>query len=158
MDNDRQLLHRYAVGGSEAAFGELVARHVNLVYSTALRRTGGDAHFAQDVSQLVFSDLARKARSLPESVVLAGWLHRATRYAAAQLLRTEHRRVAREQEAATMNSILSEANSDPHRPTEADWAQVRPLLDEALEELSDDDRDAVILRIFEQRTLAEVGQ
>jgi len=107
MDDDRQLLRRYAKDGSEAAFGELVARHVNLVYSAALRRTGGDAHLAQDVAQLVFTDLARKARSVPENVVLAGWLHRATRYAAAQLLRTERRRAAREQEAVTMNSILS---------------------------------------------------
>ncbi len=160
MDDDRQLLRRYAADGSEAAFGELVARHVNLVYSAALRRTGGDAHLAQDAAQLVFTDLARKARSLPENVVLAGWLHRATRYAAAQLLRTERRRAAREQEAVTMNSILSEADSDPTRrsPTDADWAQIRLLLDAALDELGDDDRDALVLRFFEQRSLAEVGQ
>jgi RNA polymerase sigma factor (sigma-70 family) len=160
MDDDRQLLRRYAADGSEAAFRELVARHVNLVYSAALRRTGGDAQLAQDVAQLVFTDLARKARSLPENVVLPGWLHRATRYAAAQLLRTARRRTAREQEAVTMNSILSEADSDPARrsPTEADWAQIRPLLDQVLDDLSDEDRDAVILRFFEQRSLAEVGQ
>jgi RNA polymerase sigma factor (sigma-70 family) len=160
MDHNQQLLRRYAADGSEAAFGELVARHVNLVYSAALRRIGGDAHLAQDVAQLVFSDLARKARSLPENVVLAGWLHRATRYAAAQLLRTERRRAAREQEAVTMHSILSEADPDPSRrsPTDADWAQIRPLLDQALDELGDDDRDALVLRFFEQRSLAEVGQ
>jgi len=160
MDNDRQLLRRYAAEGSEAAFGELVARHVNLVYSAALRRTGGDAHLAQDIAQTVFTDLARKARSLPENVVLAGWLHRATRYAAAQLLRTERRRAAREQEAVTMHSILSEAGSDPTRrsPTDADWAQIRPLLDGALDELAEEDRDALVLRFFEQRSLAEVGQ
>jgi RNA polymerase sigma factor (sigma-70 family) len=159
MDDDRQLLRRYAADGSETAFRELVARHVNLVYSAALRCTGGDAQFAQDVAQLVFTDLARKARSLPENVVLPGWLHRATRYAAAQLLRTERRRTAREQEAVTMNSILSDTDSDPtHRsPTDADWAQIRPLLDQALDELDDDDRDALVLRFFEQRSLAEVG-
>lgn len=160
MDNDQQLLRRYAADGSEAAFGEIVARHVDLVYSAAFRRTGGDAHLAQDVAQLVFTDLARKVRSLPEHVVLPGWLHQATRYAAAQLLRTERRRAAREQEAVTMNSILSEADADPTRrsPTDADWAQIRPLLDEALDELGDDDRDALVLRFFEQRSLAEVGQ
>lgn len=159
MDTDHQLLRDYVTNGSEAAFSELVARHVNLVYSAAIRRTSGDTHLAQDVAQLVFTDLARKARSLPESVVMAGWLHRATRYAAAQLLRTEHRRITREQEAVAMNSILSEADSDSTRshPTNADWAQIRPLLDEALDELSDDDRDALVLRFFEQRSLAEVG-
>jgi len=149
MQDDRQLLRGYVADGSEAAFGELVARYVNLVYSAALRRTGGDAHLAQEVAQLVFTDLARKARSLPANVVLAGWLHRATRYAAAQLLRAERRRAAREQEALTMNALAPE-------PT-ADWEQIRPLLDQALDELGSNDRDALILRFFEQRSLAEVG-
>jgi RNA polymerase sigma factor (sigma-70 family) len=149
MLDDQQLLRRYAAEGSEAAFGELVARYVNLVYSVALRRIGGDMHLAQDVAQLVFTDLARKARTLPTGVVLAGWLHRATRYAAAQLLRTERRRVEREQEALAMNTLESE--------NAPDWEQIRPLLDEALDQLGRDDRDALLLRFFEQRSLAEVG-
>ena len=135
MLDDQQLLRRYVADGSEAAFGELVARYVNLVYSAAFRRTGGDAHLAQDVAQLVFTDLARKARSLPDNIVLAGWLHRATQYAAAQLLRTERRRAAREQEAVAMNTLESE--------TPPDWEQIRPLLDQALDELGDADRDAL---------------
>src|SRR4030095_14830083 len=134
MLDDRQLLRRYVADGSEAAFGELVARYVNLVYSAALRRTGGDTYLAQDVAQLVFTDLARKARSLRANIVLAGWLHRATQYAAAQLLRTEHRRMAREQEAGAMNTLESE--------TTPDWEQIRLLLDEALDELGRSDRDA----------------
>src|SRR5580765_1399437 len=136
MLDDRQLLRRYVADGSEAAFGELVARYVNLVYSAALRRTGGNTHLAQDVAQLVFTDLARKAGSLPRDVVLAGWLYRATRYATAQLIRTERRRQSREQEAVTMNVI--ESASTP------DWEQIRPLLDEALDELSRVDRDALL--------------
>jgi RNA polymerase sigma factor (sigma-70 family) len=147
MMDDLQLLRRYADEGSEAAFGELVARHVNLVYSAALRRAGGDAHLAQDVAQLVFTDLARKARSLPSGVVLAGWLHRASRFAAAQLIRGERRRQLREQEAVTMN--LSDSAPD--------WEQIRPLLDAALDELNAADRDAVVLRFMEQRSLADVG-
>jgi RNA polymerase sigma factor (sigma-70 family) len=117
------------------------------VYSAALRRTGGDAHLAQDVAQLVFADLARKARSLPPGVVLAGWLHRASRFAAAQLIRTERRRQLREQEAVRMNV------SEPA----PDWEQIRPLLDAALDELGAADRDALVLRFMEQRSLAEVG-
>src|ERR1017187_1007933 len=124
MLDDHQLLRRYSTDGSEEAFGELVARYVNLVYSAALRRASGDAPLAQDVAQLVFTDLARKARSLPSDVVLAGWLHRASRFAAAQLLRTERRRQRREQEAVTMNTPESAPN----------WDQIRPLLDEALDE------------------------
>ena len=149
MLDDQQLLRRYVTDGSEAAFGELVARYVNLVYSTALRRADGNAHLAQDVAQLVFTDLARKARSLPKGVVLPGWLHRASRYATAQLLRTEHRRRVREQEAVAMNTLNSEAAPD--------WERIHPMLDEALDELGRTDRDALVLRFFDQRSLAEVG-
>src|ERR1017187_1019915 len=149
MLDDQQLLRRYAADHSEAAFGELVARHVNLVYSAALRQTNGDAQLAQDVAQMVFADLAHKARSLSANVVLAGWLHRATRYAANQIRRTEHRRRVREREAVMMNAIQSESPPD--------WEQIRPMLDEALDRLSRDDRDAMLLRYFEQRSLAEVG-
>jgi RNA polymerase sigma factor (sigma-70 family) len=149
MLDDRQLLARYAADGSEAAFRELVGRYVNLVYSTALRRVGGDVHRAEDVTQLVFTDFARKASSLPESVVVAGWLHRATRYAAAQLIRTERRGRQREQEAFAMNALKPEPSPD--------WEQIRPLLDDALDRLGQADRDALLLRFFEQRSLAEVG-
>ncbi|MDQ6631342.1 MAG: sigma-70 family RNA polymerase sigma factor [Verrucomicrobiota bacterium] len=148
MNDDQQLLRRYA-DGSDAAFGELVARHVNLTYSVALRQTGGDAHRAKDISQLVFTDLARKARSIPSDVVLAGWLHRATLFAARQIVRSENRRHAREQEAVKMNAINSE--------TSPDWEQISPMLDDALSSLGATDRDAILLRYFEQRSHAEIG-
>ncbi len=150
MQDDRQLLERYANEPSEAAFGELVRRYVNLVYSVALRRTGGNAAQAQDVAQLVFTDLARKARSLPKDIVLAGWLHRATRFAVAQMHRAERRRRARELEAVEMNALKSE-------PAPV-WEDLRPVLDQALDRLGRTDRDALLLRFFEQRTLAEVGR
>lgn len=148
MLDDQQLLRRYTAEGSESAFRELVERHLNLVYSAALRRVGNDAHLAQDVAQLVFTDLARKARSLAPNVVLAGWLHRASRYAAAQLMRTNQRRQQREQEAVAMNDLKSEST---------DWTALRPTLDDALDQLNQTDRDALLLRFFEQRSLAEVG-
>src|SRR5581483_6396317 len=140
--DDSQLLARYCAEGSETAFAEIVSRHVALVYSAALRRTGGDAHLAQDVAQIVFADLARKARWLPRTVVLAGWLHRAARYAAAQLMRTEQRRRGREQHALAMNTL--------HAEPEPDWNEIRPWLDEALDRLGATDRDALLLRFFEQ--------
>jgi len=150
MLDDQQLLRHYTADGSEAAFAELVSRHVNLVYSTALRQTGGDAHLAQDIAQQVFISLARKAASLSSRVILAGWLHCATRFVARQILRDEARRRRREQEAAIMNEI-----GPGHAP---DWDRIRPMLDEALSRLSKDDRDALLLRFFEQRSLAEVAQ
>jgi hypothetical protein len=76
MMNDEQLLHDYARERSESAFGELVTRHIDFVYSTALRVVNGDSHLAQDVTQMVFIELAREAGSLPRGVALPGWLHR----------------------------------------------------------------------------------
>lgn len=152
LQSDGELLRRFAGERSEAAFGAIVARHVALVYSAALRQTGGDAHLAQDVAQVVFTDLARKAPALPQNVILPGWLHRASVFAARQIMRTERRRQRREQEATTMETFSSGEKN------ENQWAEIRPLLDEALGSLSPADRDALLLRFFEQRSLAQVGE
>src|SRR3989441_3593961 len=89
MNDDAQLLRRYAEAGSESAFSELVSQHIDLVYSAALRQLNGDTHLAQDVAQTVFADLARKARTVSRHGVLTGWLYQATRYAASKVVRTE---------------------------------------------------------------------
>jgi RNA polymerase sigma factor (sigma-70 family) len=149
MNDDSQFLSEFCRTGSESAFRQLVERHLNLVYSAALRMVNGDAHLAQDISRLVFSNLVRKARSLPTNVLLAGWLHRDTRFTALAWLRKEHRRAEREREAATMRELESAGDIE--------WSRLRPVLDEVLDELDDDDRHALLLRFFEQQNLAAVG-
>lgn len=149
MTDDAQLLRLFANDGNQAAFSHLVSRHLDLVYSAALRQVGGDDQLAQDVAQTVFIDLARKAKSLPRGVILTGWLHQATRFAAANAVRTERRRHAREQEALAMY--------DSTPAPEPDWGLLRPVLDAAISELSSPDRDAVLLRFFERKELQAVG-
>ena len=149
MNDDAQLLRCYAEEGSEHAFNKLLARHIDLVYSAALRQVAGDAHLAQDVTQMVFADLARKARSLPRQAVLAGWLYKATRYAASKAVRSERRRVNREREAVAMHQ--------PSTGTEPNWDQLSPVLDDAMGRLAAKDRDAVLLRYFERKDLRAVG-
>ncbi len=95
MTDDAELLRRYAEEKSEAAFGELVRRHIDFVYGAALRQVRGNAGLAQDVVQVVFTDLARKAATLARHEVIVGWLHTATRFAAGKAIRTEVRRAAR---------------------------------------------------------------
>lgn len=151
MNDDAELLRRYAESGSEEAFAELVRRHLGLVYHAALRQTGGDAHRAQDVAQEVFTSLARKARELSKRPALAGWLHTSTRYAALQSVRTERRRQNREQEIYAMTDSLHPDTSG------ADWERLKPVVDEALHALNERDREAVLLRYFEGRPFAEVG-
>src|SRR5687768_11646496 len=103
MIEDTLLLRRYAEDHAEDAFSELVRRRVDLVYAVALRKVGGNAHLARDVTQRVFSDLARKAAELARHPFLAGWLFTSTHYAATQLVRVERRRRIREAKAQAMN-------------------------------------------------------
>lgn len=99
--DDRELLETYARDRSEAAFGELVGRHLSWVYSVALRHVG-DSSLAEEVAQSVFVLLARKAGSLRSGTILGGWLFRTTRFVANRAVRAEKRRRSREQTAASM--------------------------------------------------------
>src|SRR5476651_881384 len=132
MNDDLALLRDYARNNSEAAFAMLVTRHVNLVYSVALRQVS-DSHLAEEITQAVFIILARKANSLGDKTILSGWLCRTAHYASANALTIQRRRRRREQEAY-MQSTLNESENDPSRPsgTEAEaWLQIAPLLDTA---------------------------
>jgi RNA polymerase sigma factor (sigma-70 family) len=150
MTEDRELLRCYAHDHSNAAFAELVERHIEMIYNTALRRLNGDAHLAEDAVQLVFVDLARKAGALHRHPALLGWLHTSTRYAAAVLARRESRRRARERIAHAMDPDPSPAENIP-------WETLRPLIDGELDRLGETDRQAVLLRFFGGRSFAEIG-
>jgi RNA polymerase sigma factor (sigma-70 family) len=147
--DDRQLLAAYTSGSSEEAFEAIVRRHVNLVYSAALRQVR-DPDTARDVTQTVFIILARKARSLPPGILLPGWLYRTTQFTANRAVRTERRRRVHEHEAALMTT-------DNIEPIEPIWDQIAPLLEEGMAKLGDTDRNAVLLRYFENKSLREVG-
>ena len=149
MTDSQKLVADYVERGSEAAFRELVTRYVDLVYSTAFRLVDRDSHLAQDVSQTVFVDLARMARTLSNDVMLGGWLHRHTCFVAAKTMRGERRRQSRERQAVEMNAL------EEH--SKADFSEVVPLLDEAINELGEEDRKAVLLRFFEQYDFRKIG-
>lgn len=147
---DQELLRQYAASQSEEAFAGLTRRHVDWVYSAALRQTGNHA-LAQDVTQVVFIILARKAASLSRQTVLSGWLFRAVRYAVLDAHKLEKRRQLREHEAAQMEQ------THPDHEEEVAWEQMAPVLDEALAGLGEKDRHAVLLRFFEKKTFGEIG-
>ncbi len=149
MSNDTQLLRQFAEEHSDEAFAELVREHLNVVYSAALRETGGERETAEDVCQAVFTELARKASSLMRHPCLAGWLYTTVRHKAANWRRAERQRKLREEQAQSMTGLQDS-------PEEA-WQQIRPVLDDALHELKEADRAVVVLRFLEGRTLREVG-
>lgn len=146
---DMELVREFARDHSEAAFTELVRRHVALVYSVARRCTGHDGD-AQDVAQAVFIILARKANSLGGKTILPGWLYETTRFTAARWLRTQARRAAREQEAY-MQSTLKETESTNV------WAQLAPHLEAAMGKLAARDRTLLVLRFYENKTAVEAA-
>lgn len=147
---DSQLLADFVRAQDQRAFAALVQRHVTLVYSVALRRTR-DTHLADDVTQAVFLILARKAPTLLGVTVLSAWLHKTTRYAAMDAIKIRGRRQKHERKAAEMRP----GSYDPEM--EMKWPRVAEFLDSAIDDLSEIDRKAVLLRYYENKSFAEVG-
>ncbi len=146
--DDNSLLKRYVEQNSDEAFAAIVSRHINKVYSAALRNTGNPG-FAQEITQAVFVILAKEAPSLSKRVILSGWLYQTARLTSLTLLKSEIRRGRREQEAR-MQTVTNESADET-------WMQIAPLLDSAMASLPETDRHAVVLRFFDGKSLREVG-
>jgi RNA polymerase sigma factor (sigma-70 family) len=146
--DDITLLRQYTEHNSVEAFATLVTRHVNKVYSVALRHTR-NPHQAEEITQAVFVIFARKAKQMRQHAVLSGWFYQTARLTAVTFIRSEIRRTCREQEAY-MQSTLNENESET-------WTQIAPLLDAAMAGLNETDRHAVVLRFFDGKSMGEVG-
>ena len=141
------LLREFAEHRSEAAFATLVQRHLDLVYSVAPRRCGNQSGLADEICQLVFCDLARKAAGIPAGLSVAGWLHQHTCFVAAKQLRAESRRQRREEIAMQMQT----------QADDIEWSRLAPVLDDALLDLAPADRDPLVQRFFGKRSFAQIG-
>lgn len=149
--NDAELLARYLEEQSEHAFADLVARHIDLVYATALRQIG-DPHAAQDVTQGVFCLLLKKADGLKRTANLAGWLHRAACWKSSEHLRAQRRRHFHEHASTLQNTLVSTStpNADP-------WAEIAPVLDSTLDQLDEADRELILMRFYNRLPLKQIG-
>ncbi|MFT3782093.1 MAG: sigma-70 family RNA polymerase sigma factor [Nibricoccus sp.] len=152
MLDDAVCLKKYAETRDQAAFSDFVHRNLRLVYSAAFRQTGGDAHLAQDITQVVFTTAAQHAKALAGHPLIPAWLHQTTRNSAIDAIRSRERQKAREEAVGEMND--SSTASDDH----LDWDKLSPDLDKIVASLKADDRDAIILRFFGEKSFAEIGQ
>ena len=147
--NGTDLLADFRSTRSEGAFSELVRRYASLVYSVAKRRLSNGS-LAEEVTQVVFTSFAHAAPNLRADAELVGWLHRTTVHVAIDVWRSETRRHTREQHAAVMEPASNESSQI--------WDEIAPSLDEALNQLRDADRQAVLLRFFERKPMRDVGR
>jgi uncharacterized protein (TIGR03435 family) len=148
-DSDMKLVREYVSTKSEHAFATLVARHVDLVNSVALRQVR-DPHLAQEVTQAVFIILARKANSLGAATIIPAWLCRTARFVAADALRLQRRRQAREQEACMQTAT--------NEPAPSVWTHIAPFLDAGMGSLGAKDHDALVLRFFKDASFSDIAR
>ncbi len=150
MNESTQLLQQYAVDHSEEAFSQLVSQYIDLVFSVAYRQANNNTQTAEDITQTVFADLALRAPTLPSQTQIGGWLHRHTCFVASNLRRSEQRRQQRENKALSLEMNATESESN--------WDDLAPELDQAIDQLSEPDRSAIVLRFFEGRNHREIGE
>ena len=155
--DDWDLLEQFRLARSEQAFGELVRRHAGFVLATCRRRLR-DAHLSEDAAQAVFLVLARRPPTRSGSSALAGWLYRTAVYACNNAMRAKKSRDQYERQAATERAATVDPRTDVAIDRAVDRAETERLLDAALSELSSKERDAVLLRFYQDQSVQQVGQ
>ncbi len=149
MDDEAQNLRKYASERCETAFARLVQKHAGMVFGTAFRCTG-DRELAEEISQKVFTIMARKAPGLRLHGSIAGWLHRTTLLQTRNFVRRQQRQREKMKALAEYEESVAEGESQNSH-------EVLNVLDEAINKLSPADRRVILMRFFEGLSVREIA-
>jgi RNA polymerase sigma-70 factor (ECF subfamily) len=160
MSGDDALIKRARSGDSDA-FRVLVERHSRAAYTLALRVTG-NCHDAEDVVQDAFLKAYRQLDRFESRASFGTWIHRITMNCAVDLLRSRPRReLAHEDEALEQLASATEAPGGAHAMSPERLmtsVEMRDRVKSAMGRLSALERAAFVLRHFEGRSIADIGQ
>lgn len=150
--SDTDLLLAFGRDGDEAAFSALAARHVDMIFSVSLRRSG-NRQLAEEATQNVLVSLSMKARKLAAGgSSLSGWLHTATKFEVAKLLRRETR-IKRREQAYASDPMKTSIQTDDET-----FLRLIPLLDQAIDQLRASDREVIVRRYLEGQDFRRIGE
>jgi RNA polymerase sigma-70 factor, ECF subfamily len=157
LDQDTSLVDR-CVSGDDAAWEELVRQHTRRVYGLCYRFTGSDAQ-AQDLTQEVFLRIFRSVRSFRSSEgSFVTWLARLTR----NLLIDHYRRTRQERVTDSIEEQLPMLEENMPASARPDGLVVgreaSEILQVALQKLSPELRETVILRDLQELEYREIAQ
>jgi RNA polymerase sigma factor (sigma-70 family) len=144
---DGDLLERFLSQQDESAFEVLLRRHGPMVLNVC-RRVLHDPHDAEDAFQATFLVFVRRAASIARRELLGNWLYGVAFHTARAARSAAGRRRAKEAKAVP--------RSQP--PTESDWQDLQPLLDEELSHVPDKYRIPVVLCDLEGKSRREVAK
>lgn len=145
---DEAQLVRRCQAGDEAAFEALFARHSRRVLQTAYLITGSPTA-AEDILQEAFTQTFRAITQLREPAAFSAWLYRTTVRAARKALQREQ-----QERQATVRVAGEGERAQPPQ----DAVEVRQLIWAAISALPEQQRIAVILHYFQDRSVAEIAQ
>ena len=179
MHGDRPLaddasLVRDVAAGSQSALGDLYDRYIDAVYAAASRLTS-DRQLAEEVVQETFLALWNRAELFDPAIgSLAAWLHTIARNRTVDRLRAAGRRpnviplssAAGDDEQAgaaldrlvAAGSVIGGAGVGQGPEGELETTELRQVLRDALAELPDAERTAIVLAYREELTQTEIAE
>ena len=157
MEHDLDLVKR-CLGGENTAWEELLRVHTRKVYSVCYRFTGRGSE-AEDLTQEIFIKVFQTLKTYDAAQgTFSTWLNRVAR----NHLVDHYRRTRKDRVTSSLEDELGHLEEKPSAGTgpvaRVEARERKEMLQAALDRLSPDMREAVILRDFQDLDYEEIAQ